>query len=225
MSLVYVSPLKALSYDVERNLRAPLAGIGADLTVGLRTGDTPQRERQAMLRKPPDILITTPESLYLMLTSQARDILTDVEALIVDEIHAVAPTKRGAHMALTLERLERHVAVNAERRRRPRRAGAADRPLGDAAAARADREVPRRPRSRVHDRRRRRQQGDGPRDRRPGRRHGRSEQLRRFLRFASGSGGRGGRGRSCPAPIPRLPVPSPATRPRAGSGRRSTRSC
>ena len=113
VSLVYVSPLKALSYDVERNLRAPLAGIGAEVTVGLRTGDTPQRERQAMLRKPPDILITTPESLYLMLTSQARDILTDVEALIVDEIHAVAPTKRGAHMALTLERLERHVAVNA----------------------------------------------------------------------------------------------------------------
>ncbi|MCB0876748.1 MAG: DEAD/DEAH box helicase, partial [Solirubrobacterales bacterium] len=113
VSLVYVSPLKALSYDVERNLRAPLAGIGADLTIGLRTGDTPQRERQAMLRRPPDILITTPESLYLMLTSQARDILTDVEALIVDEIHAVAPTKRGAHMALTLERLERNVAVNA----------------------------------------------------------------------------------------------------------------
>ena len=113
VSLVYVSPLKALSYDVERNLRAPLAGIGADLRVALRTGDTPQRERQAMIRKPPDILITTPESLYLMLTSQARDILTDVEAVIVDEIHAVAPTKRGAHMALTLERLERHAAVNA----------------------------------------------------------------------------------------------------------------
>jgi ATP-dependent Lhr-like helicase len=109
--LVYVSPLKALSYDVERNLRAPLAGVGADVSVGLRTGDTPQRERQAMLRKPPDILITTPESLYLMMTSRAREILTDVEALIVDEIHAVAPTKRGAHMALTLERLDRHVLV------------------------------------------------------------------------------------------------------------------
>jgi ATP-dependent Lhr-like helicase len=113
VKLVYVSPLKALSYDVERNLRAPLAGVGADVSVGLRTGDTPQRERQAMLRKPPDILITTPESLYLMMTSRARDILTDVEALIVDEIHAVAPTKRGAHMALTLERLERHVHVEA----------------------------------------------------------------------------------------------------------------
>ncbi|MBA2523822.1 MAG: DEAD/DEAH box helicase, partial [Solirubrobacterales bacterium] len=109
--LVYVSPLKALSYDVERNLRAPLAGTGAEVSVGLRTGDTPQRERQAMLRKPPDILITTPESLYLMMTSRAREILTDVEALIVDEIHAVAPTKRGAHMALTIERLERHVRV------------------------------------------------------------------------------------------------------------------
>ncbi len=111
--LVYVSPLKALSYDVERNLRAPLAGVGADVSVGLRTGDTSQRDRQAMLRKPPDILITTPESLYLMMTSRAREILADVEAVIVDEIHAVAPTKRGAHMALTLERLDRHVRVNA----------------------------------------------------------------------------------------------------------------
>jgi ATP-dependent helicase Lhr and Lhr-like helicase len=107
--LVYVSPLKALSYDVERNLRAPLAGIGAEVSVALRTGDTPQRERQAMLRNPPDILITTPESLYLMLTSQARKILGGVEAVIVDEIHAVAPTKRGAHLALSLERLDHHV--------------------------------------------------------------------------------------------------------------------
>ncbi|MGI8729240.1 MAG: DEAD/DEAH box helicase, partial [Solirubrobacteraceae bacterium] len=109
--LVYVSPLKALAYDIDRNLRAPLRGIAAassstvDLTVGVRTGDTPQRERAAMLRKPPDILITTPESLYLMLSSAAREILTGVEAVIVDEIHAVAATKRGAHPALTLERL------------------------------------------------------------------------------------------------------------------------
>jgi ATP-dependent helicase Lhr and Lhr-like helicase len=103
--LVYVSPLKALSYDVERNLRAPLRGIGADLKVAIRTGDTPQRERQDMRRNPPDVLITTPESLYLVLTSQAREILTGVEAVIVDEIHAVAGTKRGAHLALTLERL------------------------------------------------------------------------------------------------------------------------
>ena len=103
--LVYVSPLKALSYDVDRNLRAPLRGIGADLKVAVRTGDTPQRERVAMRRTPPDILITTPESLYLILTSQAREILTGVEAVIIDEIHAVAGTKRGAHLALTLERL------------------------------------------------------------------------------------------------------------------------
>ena len=104
--LVYVSPLKALSYDVEKNLRAPLKGIGGDIAVAIRTGDTPQRERQAMLRTPPDVLITTPESLYLMLTSRAREFLVDAEAVIVDEIHAVARTKRGAHLALTLERLE-----------------------------------------------------------------------------------------------------------------------
>jgi ATP-dependent helicase Lhr and Lhr-like helicase len=110
--IVYVSPLKALSYDVERNLRAPLKGIGADVSVGLRTGDTPQRERQAMRRRPPDILITTPESLYLIITSQAREILTGVEAVIVDEIHAVAQSKRGAHLALTLERLSHLVTSN-----------------------------------------------------------------------------------------------------------------
>ena len=104
--LVYISPLKALSYDIERNLRAPLRGIGAELTVGIRTGDTPQRERAAMARNPPDILITTPESLYLILISSTRLVLTGVEAVIVDEIHAVASTKRGAHLALTLERLE-----------------------------------------------------------------------------------------------------------------------
>jgi ATP-dependent Lhr-like helicase len=103
--LVYVSPLKALAYDVDRNLRAPLRGIGADLSVAIRTGDTPQRERVAMRRTPPDILITTPESLYLILTSQAREMLRNVESIIVDEIHAVASTKRGAHLALTLERL------------------------------------------------------------------------------------------------------------------------
>jgi len=103
--LVYVSPLKALAYDVDRNLRAPLRGIGAEVSVGIRTGDTPQRDRAAMRRNPPDILITTPESLYLMLTSGAREILQDVEAVIVDEIHAVAATKRGSHLALTLERL------------------------------------------------------------------------------------------------------------------------
>ena len=112
VKLVYVSPLKALSYDVERNLRAPLKGIGdIGITVGLRTGDTPQRERQAMRRKPPDVLITTPESLYLMMSSGAREILTGAEAVIVDEIHAVAQSKRGAHLALTLERLSQLVAA------------------------------------------------------------------------------------------------------------------
>ena len=105
VSLVYISPLKALSYDVDRNLRVPLRGIGADLSVAVRTGDTPQRERQAMLRRPPDILITTPESLYLMLTSRAQELFKGARWCIVDEIHAVAATKRGAHLALTLERL------------------------------------------------------------------------------------------------------------------------
>src|SRR5881227_2599605 len=104
--LVYVSPLKALSYDIERNLRAPLKGIGADVRVAIRTGDTPQRERQQMLKTPPDILITTPESLYLMLTSRAQEFLRSAKWLIVDEVHAVARTKRGAHLALTMERLE-----------------------------------------------------------------------------------------------------------------------
>ncbi|MDQ2623210.1 MAG: DEAD/DEAH box helicase [Actinomycetota bacterium] len=106
VKLVYISPLKALSYDIERNLKAPLRGIGADISVALRTGDTPQSERAKMRRNPPDILITTPESLYLMLSSGAREIFHSVEAVIVDEIHAVAATKRGAHLALTLERLD-----------------------------------------------------------------------------------------------------------------------
>jgi ATP-dependent helicase Lhr and Lhr-like helicase len=107
--VLYVSPLKALAYDIERNLRTPLRGIGAEqVTVAIRTGDTPQKERAAMARKPPDILITTPESLYLILTSQARSMLEDVQAVIVDEIHAVAASKRGSHLALTLERLEAH---------------------------------------------------------------------------------------------------------------------
>ena len=108
--LVYVSPLKALSYDIERNLRAPLQGIGGDISVAIRTGDTPQKERAAMLRKPPDILITTPESLYLLLTSRARENLRGVQTLILDEVHAVAGTKRGAHLALSVERLERLVS-------------------------------------------------------------------------------------------------------------------
>ncbi|HEX2883331.1 MAG TPA: DEAD/DEAH box helicase [Candidatus Limnocylindria bacterium] len=113
--VLYVSPLKALTYDVERNLRAPLAGIrrtaqrlGLELpevTVASRTGDTPADARRQLTRTPPDILVTTPESLYLLLTSQAREILRGVEHVIVDEVHAIAATKRGAHLALSLERL------------------------------------------------------------------------------------------------------------------------
>ena len=117
--VIYVSPLKALAVDVERNLRAPLAGIANVAGVhgvpfhapdiSLRTGDTPTSDRAKFLRDPGDILITTPESLYLMLTSQARDRLRSVETVIIDEIHALVSTKRGAHLALSLERLERIV--------------------------------------------------------------------------------------------------------------------
>ncbi|HEY5159499.1 MAG TPA: DEAD/DEAH box helicase, partial [Gaiellaceae bacterium] len=109
LRLLYISPLKALNYDVERNLRGPLAGLGSELTVAVRTGDTPAKERAAMLRHPPDILITTPESLYLLLTSRAREMLKSLETVILDEVHAVAGTKRGSHLALSLERLERLV--------------------------------------------------------------------------------------------------------------------
>ena len=114
--VLYVSPLKALAVDIERNLRAPLSGIAEHAarqdcklyapTVDVRTGDTPARERARMRRNPGDILITTPESLYLLLTSAARETLRAVETVIVDEIHALVPTKRGAHLALSLERLE-----------------------------------------------------------------------------------------------------------------------
>src|ERR671911_1396571 len=106
LRLLYVSPLKALNYDIERNLRSPLAGLRSELSVAVRTGDTPAEERRRMLRTPPDILITTPESLFLLLTSQARETLRGVETVILDEVHAVAGTKRGAHLALSLERLE-----------------------------------------------------------------------------------------------------------------------
>ncbi|HEV7763202.1 MAG TPA: DEAD/DEAH box helicase, partial [Acidimicrobiales bacterium] len=114
--VVYISPLRALAVDVEKNLRAPLMGIRLaaerlglpfrEPTVGLRTGDTPADQRRRLVRDPPDILVTTPESLYLMLTSQARSTLQGVEAVIVDEIHSLVPTKRGSHLALSLERLE-----------------------------------------------------------------------------------------------------------------------
>ena len=113
--VLYISPLKALAVDVERNLRAPLAGIaqiaerrGDAFTapaIAIRTGDTPQSERARFQREPADILITTPESLYLLLTSNAREMLRSIDTVIVDEIHALVPTKRGAHLALSLERL------------------------------------------------------------------------------------------------------------------------
>src|ERR671927_473721 len=101
--------LAAFLYGIDRNLRGPLVGLESDLRVAVRTGDTPQRERAAMVREPPDILITTPESLFLLLTSRARQTLRGVETLILDEVHAVAGTKRGAHLALSVERLERLV--------------------------------------------------------------------------------------------------------------------
>ncbi len=114
--VLYVSPMKALAVDVERNLRSPLTGIRQEsarlglpepeVRVGIRSGDTPPGERRSMATKPPDILITTPESLFLMLTSSARDALAGVETVIVDEVHAVAGTKRGAHLAVSLERLD-----------------------------------------------------------------------------------------------------------------------
>ncbi len=114
--ILYISPIKALAVDVERNLRSPLVGIaqearklGADFhepTIAIRTGDTPSAERARFARHPADILITTPESLYLLLTSNARSALTSIETVILDEIHALVPTKRGSHLALSLERLE-----------------------------------------------------------------------------------------------------------------------
>jgi ATP-dependent helicase Lhr and Lhr-like helicase len=125
LRVVYVSPLRALAVDVDRNLRAPIEGIrlagerlGVEVrrpAVGVRTGDTPADERQRMLRRPPDVLITTPESLYLLLTSKARETLRGVETVIIDEIHAMAPTKRGSHLALSLERLEHEVVHGARR--------------------------------------------------------------------------------------------------------------
>ncbi|MGW0959896.1 DEAD/DEAH box helicase [Streptomyces gelaticus] len=114
--VLYVSPLKALAVDVERNLRSPLTGIRQEsvrlglpepeVRVGIRSGDTPAAERRSMATRPPDILITTPESLFLMLTSSAREALSGVETVILDEVHAVAGTKRGAHLAVSLERLD-----------------------------------------------------------------------------------------------------------------------
>lgn len=116
VQVLYISPLKALNNDIYRNLEVPLSEIAAKadelgltlprLTHAVRTGDTPQRDRAAMVKHPPDILITTPESLYLLLTSRSRQILQRVRYVIIDEIHALAPTKRGVHLSLSLERLE-----------------------------------------------------------------------------------------------------------------------
>ncbi|TMF44217.1 MAG: DEAD/DEAH box helicase, partial [Chloroflexi bacterium] len=137
--VLYVSPLKALTVDIERNLQAPLRGIGlqaerlgatlSPITVAIRTGDTPPRDRRQIERHPPDILITTPESLFLLLTSAARQILPSVRWVIVDEIHSMAETKRGAHLALSLERL---AAIT---RTEPQRIGlsATQRPLSETA--------------------------------------------------------------------------------------------
>jgi ATP-dependent Lhr-like helicase len=123
--VLYISPLKALGVDVERNLRAPLIGITQTakrlglpaplITVGVRSGDTTAADRRSLLNNPPDILITTPESLFLMLTSRARETLTEVDTIIVDEVHAVAGTKRGAHLAVSLERLDALLPKPAQR--------------------------------------------------------------------------------------------------------------
>jgi ATP-dependent Lhr-like helicase len=114
--VLYVSPLKALAVDVERNLRTPLAGLtriaerhglpAPDISVGVRSGDTPPARRRQLITSPPDVLITTPESLFLMLTSAARETLAGVQTVIVDEVHAIAAGKRGAHLAVSLERLD-----------------------------------------------------------------------------------------------------------------------
>jgi ATP-dependent helicase Lhr and Lhr-like helicase len=152
--VLYVSPLKALAVDVERNLRAPIAGIGNRATargdafhvpaVAVRTGDTPAVERARFQRAPADILITTPESLYLLLTSNAREALRSIDTVIIDEIHALVPTKRGAHMALSLERLQALARVP------PQRIGlsATQRPLDEVARFLGG-SVPRRGQTRV----------------------------------------------------------------------------
>ncbi|MEX2552070.1 MAG: crosslink repair DNA glycosylase YcaQ family protein, partial [Actinomycetota bacterium] len=125
LRVLYISPLKALAVDVERNLRSPVTGIAnaaqrlglppPRISFGLRTGDTPQDQRRRFPANPPDILITTPESLFLMLTSGAREALKYIETVIVDEVHAVAGTKRGAHLALSLERLDALTGMPARR--------------------------------------------------------------------------------------------------------------
>src|SRR5580692_5327504 len=146
--VLYISPLKALAVDIERNLRSPLAGVGQaarrlglaepDIRVGVRTGDTAADERRKLSGRPPDILITTPESLFLLLTSQARETLRNVETVIVDEVHALAGGKRGAHLALSLERLDALREEPAERG--PAQRGPAQR-IGLSATVRPPEEV------------------------------------------------------------------------------------
>src|SRR6266446_3767399 len=151
--VVYISPLKALAVDVEKNLRAPLQAI-ADIaavrgdsfrtpTIAIRTGDTPPSERARFQREPSDILITTPESLYLLLTSNARNALCEVHTIIVDEIHALVPTKRGAHLAASIERLAARCV------RPPQRIGlsATQRPLEEVARFLGGAEAPAPPRT------------------------------------------------------------------------------
>uniref|UniRef100_UPI0015F722DB DEAD/DEAH box helicase n=1 Tax=Pantoea sp. ME81 TaxID=2743935 RepID=UPI0015F722DB len=123
--ILYLSPVKALAADVQRNLQRPLAGVAEErrkrgeaeitLEVGMRSGDTLSSERAKLQRRPPDILITTPESLFLMLTSKARDTLRGISTVIVDEVHAIAGSKRGAHLALSLERLDTLLTHPAQR--------------------------------------------------------------------------------------------------------------
>ncbi len=143
--ILYISPLRALAVDVEKNLRAPLQGVRLaaerlgepfhEPRVALRTGDTSPEDRRLLARDPADLLITTPESLYLMLTSRVRETLVGVETVIIDEIHALAATKRGAHMAITLERLERITDNVGRSGRGPQRIGlsATQRPLEEIA--------------------------------------------------------------------------------------------
>jgi ATP-dependent helicase Lhr and Lhr-like helicase len=143
LRVLYISPLKALAADIERNLRSPLAGLRAaaasqdaplpDITVGMRTGDTPADVRRRFPAHPPDILITTPESLFLLLTSRAREALAHIDTVIVDEVHSVVATKRGAHLALSLERLDELL----ERPARRIGLSATVRPLDEVAPARS----------------------------------------------------------------------------------------
>ena len=168
--VLYVSPMKALAVDVERNLRSPLVGIGhaatrlglepPDVSVAVRSGDTSPADRRLFARRPSDVLITTPESLFLLLTSKARESLAGVETVILDEVHAVAGTKRGAHLALSLERLDALLE----------RPGPAGRPVRHGPAGRGGRPVPRR-RAPGHRGAAAVDQGVGPPGRRAGRRH------------------------------------------------------